>query len=58
MVKINYKNKSMLFQDSTGKVVAVANGNGPRNVLVELPFLSIKVYEIFPRGNLNETLGY
>jgi hypothetical protein len=53
-VRINYKDKTMEFQDGYGRVEAVATGKGPKNVLVG--FLSVTLnpfYEIIPRGNLN-----
>jgi hypothetical protein len=53
-VRINYKDKTMEFQDGVGKVEAVATGKGPKNVLVG--FLSVTLnpfYEVIPRGNLN-----
>ena len=51
-VKINYKDKSMPFQGITGKILAVANNKGPRNVLV----MSTRFLVIIPRGNLiNDT---
>lgn len=60
-VTINYKDKSMPLQGKEGKVVAVGNGRGPKNVLVrlcdadrELSEWEYLFYEIIPRGNLNE----
>ena len=49
-VKVNYKNKSMPWQDSYGIVRAVGHGRGPKNVLVETKMQHLV---IVPRGNLN-----
>lgn len=53
MVRINYKDKSMICQGRKGKVVAV--GRGVKNTLVEFSFADdlFKVFVVIPRGNLN-----
>ena len=58
-VRLNYKDKSMPHQGKEGKVVTVASGKGPRNVLIrlcdadrELSEWEYLFYEIIPRGNL------
>ena len=50
-VGINYKDKSMPFQGYVGVICAVGSGKGPKNVLV---FLTLQVFIIVPRGNLND----
>jgi hypothetical protein len=53
VVTVNYKDKTMYYQNYLGYVCAVGNGRGPKNVLVEIPFIENEEMVVVPRGNLN-----